>query len=267
MPTALVTGAGRGIGRAAACAFLDAGHRVLALDKDFSQFDLAPCVELTAVRFDLRELAAIPHLIASLGAIDVLVNNAGVLYCPPHDAFSEDQKREILAVNLEAPVALIEALVPQMRARRRGRIVNVGSVSAFTGHPDLWYGASKAALLNVTKSYASYLGRDGILVNAVAPGPTLTGMYEQLPQSRKDGVMRSVYSGPCLRARRGRRRDPVARQREPGVRQRHDARRKQRLVSALSMVERTRNMQPTLATPGDVVSTARGRNRWAYFTR
>lgn len=97
-------------------------------------------------------------------------------------------------MNLRAPVALIEAVAPQMRKRKSGRIVNVGSVAAFTGHPDLWYGATKAALLNVTKSYAGYLGADGILVNAVAPGPTLTEMYEQLPQSRKDGVMRSVYS-------------------------------------------------------------------------
>ena len=95
-------------------------------------------------------------------------------------------------------MALIEAVAPQMRRRRAGRIVNVGSVAAFTGHPDLWYGASKAALLNVTKSYAGYLGRDGVLVNAVAPGPTSTDMYEQLPQSRKDAVMRSVHSGrPC----------------------------------------------------------------------
>src|SRR5205085_12562329 len=79
-----------------------------------------------------------------------------------------------------------------------GRIVNVGSVAAFTGHPDLWYGATKAGLLNITKSYAGYLGKDGILVNAVAPEPTLIDMYEQLPQSRKDAVMRSVYSGrPC----------------------------------------------------------------------
>jgi 3-oxoacyl-[acyl-carrier protein] reductase len=196
--TALVTGAGRGIGLATARAFLGAGHRVLALDKDFSKFDLAPSAQLTAVRFDLRELDAIPGLVAGLGAIDVLVNDAAVLYCPPHDAFAEDQKREILTVNLEAPVALIEALAPQMRARRAGRIVNVGSVAAFTGHPDLWYGATKAALLNITKSYASYLGRDGILVNAVAPGPTRTDMYEQLPESRKQAVMRAVYCArPC----------------------------------------------------------------------
>jgi len=147
------------------------------------------------ILYDLQDLAGIPGLVASLGEIDILVNNAAVLYCPPHDGFTEAQVQEILTVNLRAPVALIEAVAPQMRGRKSGRIVNVGSVAAFTGHPDLWYGATKAALVNITKSYAGYLGRDGVLVNAVAPGPTLTPMYDQLPQSRKDAVTRSVYSG------------------------------------------------------------------------
>jgi len=190
VPVALVTGAGRGIGLATAKEFLRLGWRVLALDKRFG-------AEVTGERvdYDLTDLAGIPALAARLGTIDTLVNNAGVLYCDPYDAIPEAHVAEILAVNLRAPVALIEAVAPQMRARKSGRIVNVGSVAAFTGHPDLWYGATKAALLNVTKSYAGALGRDGILVNAVAPGPTLTAMYEQLPQSRKDGVMRSVHAG------------------------------------------------------------------------
>jgi len=185
--TALVTGAAQGIGRATAALFRQSGFRVLALDKQPGD-----------IVYDLRNLAGIPGLIASLGEIDVLINNAGVLYCPPHDEFTEAQVEEILTVNLRAPVALIEAVAPQMKKRKSGRIVNVGSVAAFTGHPDLWYGATKAALLNITKSYAGYLGGHGVLVNAVAPGPTLTPMYDQLPQSRKDAVTRSVYSGrPC----------------------------------------------------------------------
>jgi NAD(P)-dependent dehydrogenase (short-subunit alcohol dehydrogenase family) len=184
LKTVLITGAAQGIGKAAAALFEKSGFRVLRLDR-------LP----GGVVYDLTDLAGIPKLIASLGEIDVLVNNAGVLYCPPHDEFSEAQVQEILTVNLRAPVALIEAVAPQMKKRKSGRIVNVGSVAAFTGHPDLWYGATKAALLNITKSYAGYLGKDGILVNAVAPGPTLTPMYEQLPQSRKDAVTRSVYSG------------------------------------------------------------------------
>jgi 3-oxoacyl-[acyl-carrier protein] reductase len=193
LSTVLVTGAGRGIGEQAAKLFLARGCRVLALDKDFSACTLPAAAR--RVEYDLQGLAGIPALVGGLGEIDVLVNNAGTLYCHPHDAFPEAHALEILTVNLRAPVALIEALAPQMRRRKAGRIVNVGSVAAFTGHPDLWYGASKAALLNVTKSYAAYLGKDGILVNAVAPGPTLTPMYEQLPQSRKDAVMRSVHAG------------------------------------------------------------------------
>jgi 3-oxoacyl-[acyl-carrier protein] reductase len=191
----LVTGAGRGIGLAAARLFLEAGHEVLALDKDFSQCDLP--AQAKRLQFDLQDIEKIPGLLKNED-IDVLVNNAGTLYCHPHNAFPDKDALEILTVNLRAPVALIEAAAPAMRKKKSGRIVNVASVAAFTGHPDLWYGASKAALVNITKSYAGYLGADGILVNAVAPGPTLTAMYEQLPQSRKDAVMRSVYSGrPC----------------------------------------------------------------------
>jgi len=192
LKTALVTGAGRGIGLAAAHLFLRAGHRVLGLDKDFTACDLPADAR---VQFDLQNLAEIPQLVKRLGDIDVLVNNAGTLYCHPYDAFPDADALEILTVNLLAPVALIQAVAPQIRRRRSGRIVNVGSVAAFTGHPDLWYGASKAARLNVTKSYATYLGPDGVLVNAVAPGPTLSPMYERLPESRKEAVMRSVHSG------------------------------------------------------------------------
>jgi len=193
VPAVLVTGAGRGIGLATAHAFALLGWKVWSLDKAFPGEVVGERVD-----YDLRELAEIPQMIGKLGAIDTLVNNAGVLYCDPYDAIPEAHAAEILAVNLRAPVALIEAVAPRMRKRKSGRIVNVGSVAAFTGHPDLWYGATKAALLNVTKSYASHLGRDRILVNAVAPGPTLTAMYEQLPQSRKDAVMRAVHAGrPC----------------------------------------------------------------------
>ena len=192
MLTALITGAGRGIGLATARAFLGAGWRVLALDKDFSGFNLKAAER---IEFDLRNLPEIKKLVGSKGRIDTLVNNAGVLFCDPYDAIPEAHKREVLAVNIEAPAALIESVSVQMKKRKAGRIVNVGSVAAFTGHPDLWYGISKAGILNLTKAWARELGPHGVLVNAVAPGPTQTAMYDQLPQSRKDGVMKAVHSG------------------------------------------------------------------------
>ena len=194
MQTVLVTGAARGIGLATARAFLKAGWKVLALDKDFSNCDEKG---FERVEFDLRNLQEIKKL--AKHEIHALVNNAGVLFCDPYDAIPEEHKREVLTVNIEAPAALITALAPQMKARKSGRIVNVGSVAAFTGHPDLWYGITKAGILNLTKAWAKELGPHGILVNAVAPGPTQTAMYDQLPQSRKDGVMKSVYSGRACR--------------------------------------------------------------------
>ena len=102
MSTVLITGAGRGIGLATARAFLAAGWKVLALDKDFSSFDL-PGAE--RIEFDLRNLPEIKKLAEN--EVHTLVNNAGVLFCDPYEAIPEANKREILAVNIEAPAALI----------------------------------------------------------------------------------------------------------------------------------------------------------------
>jgi len=182
LKTALVTGAARGIGRAAADALQKAGLKVLRLDLQGE------------VPYDLTDLAGIPALVERLGQIDVLVNNAGVQNAVSIENYSEEQRKRILRVNLEAPVELIKTVSKQMVARGSGRIVNVASVAAYTAHTDLWYGVTKAGVVSFTRSFASYLGPHGIQVNAVAPGPIDTDLLKNAQPERITQLMRAVYT-------------------------------------------------------------------------
>jgi 3-oxoacyl-[acyl-carrier protein] reductase len=183
LKTALVTGAARGIGLATANALQKAGLRVLRLDV---QGEIA---------YDLTNLGGIPKLVDSLGEIHVLVNNAGIQNAVPVNDYTEAQRKRIIAVNLEAPVELIRAVSKQMIARREGRIVNLASIASWQPHPDLWYGITKAGVVSMTKSFASYLGRHGIQVNAVAPGPVDTELLQRIDPARREGLLKVVYSG------------------------------------------------------------------------
>jgi 3-oxoacyl-[acyl-carrier protein] reductase len=192
MKTALVTGAGRGIGLATVRLLLEKNLNVVGLDREFSA-DCPAAAERTV--YDLTDLAGIPALINKLGRIDVLVNNAGVQNAVPIERYTEAQKNRILRINLEAPVELIRAVSPQMIERREGRVVNLASIAAWQPHPDLWYGATKAGIVSITKSFASYLGRHGIQVNAVAPGPVDTELLKVVDEARRNALQKAVYSG------------------------------------------------------------------------
>ena len=192
MSTVLVTGAARGIGLATARAFVAAGWRVLALDLDFSGPDEK---NVSSVKFDLLDLSAIPGLISSLGEIHALVNNAGVQNALPYDQYTDAARRRILRINLEAPAELIRAVAPQMIARRSGSIVNLASIASYQPHPDLWYGVTKAGIASMTRSFAMYLGRHGIQVNAVAPGPVETELLKVIDAARREKLLQQVYTG------------------------------------------------------------------------
>ena len=185
--TALVTGAARGIGRAAAEALRKAGCKVIGLDSDQGG-------DAGDVVYDLTDIAGIGAMVEALGAVDILVNNAGVQTAVSIDRYTEEARRRILAVNLEAPVELIRALSKQMVARRSGRIVNVASIAAYGAHTDLWYGVTKAGVVSFTRSFASYLGPQGIQVNAVAPGPVETELLKKAQPERIAALMKAVYT-------------------------------------------------------------------------
>ena len=201
MKTILVTGATRGIGYATAKRLLARGERVLALGRDFSAFALDGdnADRCQRIVFDLRSIDDISVMCERLPEIDVLINNAAMLTAQAFENYTRKDRRDVIATNIEAPAELIRCLVPKMIARPRldgicGRVINIASVAGFGGHPDVWYGASKGAILNLTKSLAKLYGPQGVMVNAVAPGPTKTGMFEQLPQSRKDEFNRLVFA-------------------------------------------------------------------------
>ena len=189
MKTALVTGAASGIGLAVSRLFEKSGFKVYALDLHFKNKSFSK-----EIQFDLGNLADIPKLIDSLGEIDVLVNNAGVQNAVSIDRYTDEQRARILRINLEAPVALIQALSKQLVKRRSGRIVSLASVAAYTAHTDLWYGVTKAGVVSFTRSFAATLGPQGIQVNSVAPGPIDTPLLDRAQPERIEQLMKQVYT-------------------------------------------------------------------------
>ena len=179
----MVTGAARGIGRAAADALRNAGCKVIGLDRDACD-----------VVYDLADLAGIRTLVERLGEVDILVNNAGIQTAVSIDRYTDEQRTRILRINLEAPVELIRAVAPGMVRRKSGRVINLASVASYTAHTDLWYGVTKAGVVSFTRSFAAHLGPHGIQVNAVAPGPIDTQLLKNAQPERVEALMRQVYT-------------------------------------------------------------------------
>jgi NAD(P)-dependent dehydrogenase (short-subunit alcohol dehydrogenase family) len=179
--TVLVTGSTSGIGRAAAEQFGRADAQVVVTGRDATRGqDVVDAIESAGgrARFIAADLSAPDgawDLAQAAGAIDVLVNNAGIFpFGLTHEIPIEDVQAA-LKFNVVAPFTLTAALVPGMIKRGQGAIVNVSTMVASFGLPGMSaYGASKAALELLTKAWAAEYGPAGIRVNAVSPGPTRT---------------------------------------------------------------------------------------------
>ncbi len=174
----IVTGAGTGIGRATAIAFARAGAQVLGVGRRQALLaDTAanhPAIEVAAhdLRRDGEANAVIAAAVARWGRVDVLVNNAGATMLMPLADVTAERVADLFALNVIAPSVLAGAALPHLR-RTHGSIVNVSSTYGHRPIPGAaHYAASKAAMEQLTRSWALELAPEGVRVNAVAPGPT-----------------------------------------------------------------------------------------------
>jgi len=190
--TILITGGNKGIGLEITKIFLALDHNVIILARDFKNFELSTHPNIKTIVFDLAHVDAIPALIASLPPIEILINNAGIMYAIPYQNYENNTMNTMLKINLEAPVKLIEEVAKSM-LQRGGRIVNNASIAGQIGHPDIWYGITKAGLINATKSF-SKIFEGKIIINAVAPSPVATKMLNTIPQARQEAFLQSVIS-------------------------------------------------------------------------
>jgi NAD(P)-dependent dehydrogenase (short-subunit alcohol dehydrogenase family) len=178
---ACVTGASAGIGRAIALALVRAGAAVVgvarreALLEDWLQEAKAAGGRVAAVAADLSDLAALAasaqRISAALGAPDILVNAAGMNPRKPADAVTAEDWQRTLDLNLSAPFFLAQALVPAMRDKGWGRVINIASLQSERAFPHgIAYGASKGGVAQLTRAMAEAWSADGITCNALAPG-------------------------------------------------------------------------------------------------
>ncbi len=197
---ALVTGGGRGIGRAIAIALAGIGVNV-AVNYRSHEDEAAEVVShiqrsgrrAIAVKADVSVLAEVERLAGivkkELGAPSILVNNAGIAVTHQIDDITEKDWEETIAVNLTSVFLMIQALLPDMRALKWGRIISISSVAAqIGGAVGPAYAASKAGILGLTHYYAAHLVKEGITVNTIAPSTVDTEMLSGLPQLKPDVV-------------------------------------------------------------------------------
>ena len=205
--TAIVTGAGRGIGEAIAKRLADEGAKVAVVSRTESNAaKTADAINAThhgaakAYAVDVADFQAVQELadaiIKDFGKADILVNNAGVTRDGLSMRMSSEDWDVVIDTNLKGAFNFIRAVQRPMAKQRSGRIINISSVSGIMGNAgQANYAASKAGLIGLTKTIARELSGRGITVNAVAPGFIQTDMTDVLPESIRTAVVERIPLG------------------------------------------------------------------------
>jgi len=185
---ALVTGAARGIGAAIADHLEAAGCTVHRGDIDGA-----------ALKLDVTDRELVRTTFDRIGALDILVNNAGLLCTGPIERTPGEEFDRLLAVNITGIFNCVQAAIAAMRGRAGASIINIASVSAAKGGGaigNVWYGATKAAVVAMTRGLGRELGPQGIRVNAVAPAVLDTGMvHDLLTDERRERIVGRIPLG------------------------------------------------------------------------
>ncbi len=180
MQTALVTGASRGIGRAIAARLLADGWAVINFDN--APPDVEPDLGNRWVEVDLDSVEATKNALRDVlldSSVSELVNNAAIGRMSALDDTSVEDFDESVAVNMRAPMLCAQAVIPGMKAQGFGRIVNIASRAHLGKALRTSYAATKGAMVSMTKVWALELAPHGISVNAIAPGPIRTALFER----------------------------------------------------------------------------------------
>ena len=183
---AVITGGSKGIGQAIALRLAKEGADIVLVDIDESAMSktadsiralgrkaLELAFDVASVR-DIKD--GVEKILETMGRIEILVNNAGIAPTTSIDQITEDEWRRVLDVNLNSVFFMSQAVIAPMKKQQWGRIINISSMAGRMGSivAGCHYGASKAAILGITKNFARFLAMDKVTVNAIAPGPIMS---------------------------------------------------------------------------------------------
>ena len=202
---ALITGAGRGIGKTIALKLAVSGADTILVDMSPEMDDVRKEIEgmnrkCLTFQVDVTDLEAIyamvNNIIEELGEIHILVNNAGITQDNLFMRMKPEQWSKVIDVNLNGVFNVTKAVIRSMVKQRYGKIINISSVVGFSGNPgQVNYSSTKSALVGFTKSLAREVGTRGVTVNAVAPGFIDTAMTQALNESQQEAILHQIPLG------------------------------------------------------------------------